>query len=114
MRVYLELPEPGTAVTVWALRHPAFRDLLWLGTNRPEPGSVLMVNYGVALDLVWDESMLVKAQITASAWRHVDDPAPRCGVCGFPNDAHAPDCLILLEAQGRVTLKDVTTDYRRQ
>lgn len=112
MKVYLELPEPGIVVTVWALRHPAFRDLVWLGTERPKSGAPVFVPGPT--ELIWDESMLVKAQITASAWRHVDDPAPRCGVCGFPNDAHAPDCLILLEAQGRVTLKDVTTDYRRQ
>lgn len=111
MRVFIDLPEPGVAAEVWALDHPAVDGLVFIGTGKPAPGSVLTIG---SIPLKWTEDMLVKAHVTCSAWHRAGEPAPQCGVCGFPNDAHSPDCLILLEAQGRVTLKDVTTDHRRQ
>lgn len=103
MRVIVTLPEPGQALTVWALEHPAFRDLIWIGERRPKPGD--KIDLGIpGTELAWDESMLVKAEVTVTAWRHVEETGTiilRCQHCGRLNDSHDPTCPVLIEKHRR-------------
>lgn len=97
----ITLPEPGQALTIWGLEHPAFRELIWIGQHRPVPGQVVSLH---GLELNWDESMLVKAEVTMTAWRHAGETGSvvlRCTTCERLNDSHDPQCPVLLAKQAR-------------
>ena len=92
--VGLDLPE-ATTVTVWALEHPGLTGLIWLGTTRPETGQRVELA-GTRNALRWEESMLVRAELTMTAWRHLPEHDPaRCPECHLINGAHTTECGVL-------------------